>query len=274
LPVPLKEASIAAANTTLRKGATAPVTVTGKLVNGKSSSLAGAAIEYFSSNPDAVSVQDGVMTARQAGVAEVWAKVTWNGVTVQSNKITVEVPVELESVTLSADRYSLKRTETVSMSIYGQLNTGEAADLTNATVEFFSSNPGVISPQSVTSAVYDTGTSDLWVKVTLNGTAVESNKITITVTTDEVWIHHLLQIYESAGELGHPLAAQLTNKLDQAQHHKDKGHIDQGIKHLEDFLKHLHKDDMQKLISQPAKQALDSDVKALIKLWQQEASQS
>jgi hypothetical protein len=273
LPVPLKEASLAAESTMLEKGTSVSLSVTGTLVNGKRSSMPGAAIEYFSSDPDIVSVQDGVMTAHQVGSAEVWAKVTWNGVTVETNKITVEVPVQLESVALSADRYSLKRTETVQLNISGRLNTGEAADLAGAEIEFFSSNPAVISPQSVTAAVYDPGTADVWVNVMWNGTVVQSNKITIAVETDADWIGRLIGMYEAEGQLQHPLAAQLKNNMEQAKNHKEEGRLEQAIKHLEDFLKHLQNEAMQKFVSPTAKQALLKDVHALIAIWTQEAFQ-
>lgn len=266
LPVPLKEAALAAP-TSLRKGNTAPVSVTGKLVNGKNAIMGGASIQYFSSNPDVVTVQNGSMTAHKPGTAEISAKVTLDGVTVQTNKVTVEVPVELEHVTLSADRYGLKRTEAVTLSVYGQLNTGETADLTGASIEYFSSDPAVISPQSVTSAVYDTGTANVWVKVTLKGVTVESNKITITVTADTEWMTRLIQNYESNGELDHPLAAQLTNRLQQAEHFKDQGLYDQGIKHLDDFLKSLDNKGLSGRISEQVKRALVSDVNALITQW-------
>lgn len=272
LPVPLKEAALEAP-ASLRKGNTAPVTVTGKLVNGKNAILAGASIEYVSSNPNVVTVQNGAMTAVMPGTAQISAKVTLGGVTVQTNKVAVEVPVELEQVTLSADRSGLKRTETVTFGVYGTLNTGEAADFTGATIEYFSSNPAVISPQSVTSAVYETGTADVWVQVTLNGVTVESNKITITVTTDTVWMTGLIQNYESNGELDHPLAAQLTNRLRQAEQFTDNGLYDQGIKHLEDFLKSLDNEALSGRISMQVKRDLASDANALITQWKNSMQQ-
>ncbi|GIP38993.1 hypothetical protein J31TS4_22730 [Paenibacillus sp. J31TS4] len=266
LPVPLKEAALEA-DTSLRVGGKAPVTVTGKLVNGKSAILAGASISYSSSNPDVITVENGTMMAVKPGTAELSAQVTLNGVTVQTNKVTVAVSAALGQVTLSADRYDLKRTETVTLSVYGKLGTGEAADLSGASIEYLSSSPAVISPQGVTSAVYETGTADVWVKVTLDGVTVESNKITIRVTTDPEWLTGLIGTYEAAGELGHPLAAQLTNRLRQAEHFREQGRYDQGIKHLEDFLKSLHNPALSGTISQPAKQALDADVQALIAMW-------
>jgi hypothetical protein len=268
LPVPLKEATLAA-GTTLRKGNTAPLTVTGKLDNGKNAIFAGASVLYSSSNPDVITVQNGVMTAVKPGTADISATVTLDGVTVQTKKVTVEVPIELEQVTLSADRYDLKRTDSVTLSMIGELNTGEAADLMGASVEYFSSNPAVVSLQSVTSAVYDTGIADVWVKVTLNGVTVESNKITITVTTDPEWMIGFIKKYESSGELSHPLAAQLTNRLRQAEDFKDKGLYDQGIKHLEDFLKSLDNEALSGNIPEQVKHVLESDANALITQWKQ-----
>jgi hypothetical protein len=103
LPVPLKEVSLTAPGAAMRQGMTASVTVTGILANGKTSSMPGASFEYFSSNPDAISIKDGVMTAQHAGAAEIWSRVSWNGTTMESNKITISVmAVPITSISVAS----------------------------------------------------------------------------------------------------------------------------------------------------------------------------
>lgn len=273
LPVPLKDAVLEAPSS-LPLGGTAPADVTGRLVNGKTAILAGAVIEYTSSHPDTVKVEDGTITALKPGTADLSATVTLNGVTVQTNKVKVEVKdAPLEQVILSADRTDLKRTETVTLQVQGKLKTGETADLTDASITYMSSHPQVVDPQSVTSAVYDPGTAEVWVKVTLDGATVESNKITISVTTDTDWLTQLIDGYKLEGKLDHPLAVQLTNQLRQAKHFKEQGRYEQGIKHFENFLKLLHNQAKSSSITEEAKHALDTDVNALIQEWKQHKSQ-
>mgnify|MGYP007051748425 CR=1 FL=1 len=99
------------------------------------------------------------------------------------------------------------------------------------------------------------------------GATVESGKIAITVTTDAEWIGRLLRQYESSGDLGRPLAAQLTNALEQARLQKENGRADAAQKHMEDFLKHLHNEAMQRFVSPAVKRALDSDARSLADVW-------
>ncbi|MFZ3578842.1 bifunctional 2',3'-cyclic-nucleotide 2'-phosphodiesterase/3'-nucleotidase [Virgibacillus sp. DJP39] len=70
--------------------------------------------------------------------------------------------------------------------------------------------------------------------------------------------------FVTAGEIDHPLAVKLSNKLSQAEYHFNKGHEKQGIKKLEGFLKHLNKKSMAKFITTDAKETLNNDVSELI----------
>ncbi|MFC4559575.1 bifunctional 2',3'-cyclic-nucleotide 2'-phosphodiesterase/3'-nucleotidase [Virgibacillus kekensis] len=65
------------------------------------------------------------------------------------------------------------------------------------------------------------------------------------------------------GEIEHPLAVKLTNKLKQAEHHADKGNKTQAVKKINGFLKHLNKKAMNKFITDDAKEELNNDAEEL-----------
>ncbi len=73
---------------------------------------------------------------------------------------------------------------------------------------------------------------------------------------------------KQAGEIDHPLAVQLTNKLKQAEHQVDKDHQKQAVKKAEGFLKHLNNKAMNKFITTDAKEDLNNAADELISNWQ------
>ncbi|HLR63231.1 MAG TPA: bifunctional 2',3'-cyclic-nucleotide 2'-phosphodiesterase/3'-nucleotidase [Lentibacillus sp.] len=70
--------------------------------------------------------------------------------------------------------------------------------------------------------------------------------------------------FKESGDVQHPLAVKLTNKLRQAEHHLDKGHQQQAIKKAEDFLKHLNNNGMAKFITDDAKETLSNEGETLV----------
>ncbi|SDJ98690.1 FIMAH domain-containing protein [Sediminibacillus albus] len=78
-------------------------------------------------------------------------------------------------------------------------------------------------------------------------------------------IQEILDRYHSSEDIMQPVYAELTNKLEQAEHHLNKGDKSQAIKHLNDLLKHLNKESMSKFISDKAKNILNTKVENLIK---------
>jgi uncharacterized protein YjdB/O-glycosyl hydrolase len=97
------------------------------------------------------------------------------------------------------------------------------------------------------------------------------NKLVIpfqfTVMTSITAMENLIDRYTKAGELGGPLAKQLNNNLDQAQHQLDKGSPDKAAKHMQDFVKHLNNEALGANISAKAKEILVADANTLIELW-------
>lgn len=77
----------------------------------------------------------------------------------------------------------------------------------------------------------------------------------------------LVDRYAAQGALNAPLEPQLRNSADQARHQYDKGSVEQAVKHLDDFVKHLQNESMQRYIAPDARQALESYVGALIDWW-------
>ncbi|GBG07121.1 hypothetical protein PAT3040_01669 [Paenibacillus agaridevorans] len=73
-----------------------------------------------------------------------------------------------------------------------------------------------------------------------------------------------LDFYKNSGALQTPLYQQLSKRLDQAEHHLDKGQIKQMIKKLRDFQKQLNNPGLQASISEDARVLLFSEAQALI----------
>lgn len=80
-------------------------------------------------------------------------------------------------------------------------------------------------------------------------------------------VEQLIEIYVDSSDLGHPLVMQLSNKLKQSQHQLEKGSKDKAIKHMNDFLKHLHNNGMRKFVSDEALAVLDMKANLLIQSW-------
>jgi hypothetical protein len=59
----------------------------------------------------------------------------------------------------------------------------------------------------------------------------------------------------------------LTNTLKQAEHQLDKGSKKQAVKFMQDFLKHLNNEAMQKNITSSAKDVLADNAEELILYW-------
>ncbi|MFD2124587.1 carbohydrate-binding protein [Paenibacillus xanthanilyticus] len=81
------------------------------------------------------------------------------------------------------------------------------------------------------------------------------------ITTSVSSMRQLITRYAESGELAGPIATKLHNALHQVQHHLDKNHRDQAVKHMQDFVKHLNKAND---VKEAAKQILLADAKVLI----------
>ncbi|WP_332693537.1 glycoside hydrolase family 66 protein [Halalkalibacter lacteus] len=69
--------------------------------------------------------------------------------------------------------------------------------------------------------------------------------------------------YIESGDVSGPLVKQLTDTLNQADHHLEKGSNEQGIKFLEDYLAHLNRKSNDQNVSTEARDNLKETVEAL-----------
>lgn len=115
------------------------------------------------------------------------------------------------------------------------------------------------------------GTHVIQVAVTDQAGNVSQSAISVHVKTSLDAIGQLVDRYTASGQLSGPLQKQLSNNLEQVRDQLGKGHKDQAIKHMEDFLKHIDIESQQNHISAAAKTALVADAKALIQSWSQSA---
>lgn len=92
LIVKLTGAELTVAKTSLTVGDQIPLSIKGILEKGRTTSdLAGAAITYTVSQPDAVKIDNGIIEAKRAGSVRISATVTMGQVSVQSNVIELEI---------------------------------------------------------------------------------------------------------------------------------------------------------------------------------------
>lgn len=98
---------------------------------------------------------------------------------------------------------------------------------------------------------------------------VDTN-VLLGIEDEAVNIHSIRDIIEkgiSSGDLRDPLAKQLKQGLNQAEHHLNKGKHTQATKKMQDFLRALNKKPMQDYISEELREVLVADVEKLIKEW-------
>lgn len=98
--VMLGSAALTVNNVKLERNNTSSATVTAKLDNGDAIDIKETKVEFLTTNSAvaAVNSNTGVITAGNVGTAEIYAKVTLDGITVESNRIAVTVDTSIISV--------------------------------------------------------------------------------------------------------------------------------------------------------------------------------
>lgn len=99
--------------------------------------------------------------------------------------------------------------------------------------------------------------------MTLDLTAERS----LTVVETLLYLEQLMQRHVQNGDLNGPLVRQLQNSYDQAKQQLAQGAREHAIQHMEDFLKHLHNNAMQRYVSPEAMATLTAAANALIAAW-------
>jgi hypothetical protein len=108
LPVPLESAELTAEDSSLMQGETSELDLRVTLANGQEADLAGAKVKWENSNPEAVELGEGEVTALNAGTAEIKATVTYNGQTVTTDPLIITV--EVSTATLAEKIQAMKET--------------------------------------------------------------------------------------------------------------------------------------------------------------------
>jgi hexosaminidase len=105
-------------------------------------------------------------------------------------------------------------------------------------------------------------TVEVWVEDSAGNHKQET--LIIQVTTSPSSILQLITTYEASGALEHAIASQLRNNMNQAIHYRDAGQMEQALKSLEDFKKHLEKKAVDNQVSSKVKEILKTDIEALL----------
>lgn len=171
------------------------------------------------------------------------------------------------TVNMSVDNNKLQRNDTSNISLAASYTSGINIDLSNAEIQYTSSNPEIASVENGIITAKNTGTAVIYAAVKLGGLTFESNRVTIEVYTSMASIRGLLINFEKNEELVGPLVPQLNNSLIQAEKFFNDKKVPQAANHLEDFIKHLNNPPMDSRITKEALEILNSDTNALIKEW-------
>lgn len=87
----LSSVVISVTKSTICKNRMCNVTISAKMSDGTNADLSNAAIEYFTDNPNVISINNNEIIGNNLGSAQIWANVTLAGKIIPSNKITITV---------------------------------------------------------------------------------------------------------------------------------------------------------------------------------------
>lgn len=92
---------------------------------------------------------------------------------------------QLNRVVLNIDKVDLKVGQMSNLNIEGILTNGQKIELEDAQIIYNSSNLSVAAVENGKVKAKTKGSTDIWVTVTLNGITIESNKVTVTVMSND-----------------------------------------------------------------------------------------
>lgn len=171
---------------------------------------------------------------------------------------------QIAAINISIENTELQRKDTTGISIIGTYKNGMPVELNDADIEYFSSNPNIVDIKDGVIKAKNTGTAEVYVKVTIGGITLESNRVSIKVGKTIGPVREMFDGYVDSGDILGPLVHQLENSLSQAEKFYSEMKDKQAIDHLKDFLKHLNNPAMSAKVSEDAKKALNSAVNAFI----------
>ncbi|MFC4025062.1 FIMAH domain-containing protein [Oceanobacillus longus] len=99
LPVPLDEARVSIDDTSIMQGKTSDLNLEVTLANGNTIDVSGATIEWIPSDSEIATIEDGLITGKNAGSIEVHAAIFYNGEEIITNLLTITVEITTSSLT-------------------------------------------------------------------------------------------------------------------------------------------------------------------------------
>lgn len=117
---PLSSVKLSLDNSNLERNQTTNISLAGFGKGNTPVDLANASVSYISSNPEVASVENGVVTAKNVGTADICVSLTLNGVTVESNKSKVKVTTSITSIRRLVEGY--QKSEALAGPLVPQLN--------------------------------------------------------------------------------------------------------------------------------------------------------
>ncbi|MDF2881745.1 MAG: Alpha-mannosidase [Clostridiaceae bacterium] len=105
--IKLASAELAIDDINLERNDIAKASVTAKLDDNSNANMSKTTVEYFTSNSSVADIDKntGVITAKNVGTSDVYAKVTLDGITVETNKVTITVDTSTASIEKLMDGY-------------------------------------------------------------------------------------------------------------------------------------------------------------------------
>ncbi|WP_309118155.1 Ig-like domain-containing protein [Paenibacillus sp.] len=176
--------------------------------------------------------------------------------------------VALRDVALHADQTEMVRGESVTLAVYGTTSLGTPADIKFSEIQYKTSDPMVADiSMNGTVTARAVGTAVVWGEAMWQDVKYTTAPLQIHVVVNAESIRAWIDAYEDNGQLEHALAQQLRANAEQASHHKKAGNVEQSIKHLDDFVRHLNNRAKNVVIEELAKATLAADAEALKTIW-------
>ncbi|WP_158301992.1 FIMAH domain-containing protein [Paenibacillus mesophilus] len=176
---------------------------------------------------------------------------------------------QTKQVVYKAAKLGRYGTGTVWVDAFLELGTDGNVYGTNRQKTFFTIDPNTMEFTVIKNGAGNYLTQDAYGNLYM---ADDANVWKYSLPVDESTISAFIQRSADAGQLPHPVQVQLTNSLRQAVHQYGEGHRDQAVKHLRDFLKHLHNEAAEPSVKLEVIWPLDQQVRTLIAEWDPSAN--
>lgn len=215
-------------------------------------------------DPESITIKAEYIRSKGLGGAMIWEISQDHGIDLLDSLYAVlKDPIDpseiaLDHVAISVEKDTLLQHSVADIAVIGTLANHQPAALDEENIQWFTSNAAVADVQNGKITAKNAGTVEVYAVVTYNGAQVASNTIMLTVTVNQATLTEQIAALEASGEMKHSLAKQLTNRLAQAEHHYQKGHLEQAMKHLNDFRKSLEKGDVSEEIARILKNNIDA----------------